>query len=221
MLKQQLGNKLTKEEIRALKLKTLEIQKLDGALKRTDASVGKFQRNVGNYSSAMRGAAGAARNLAGAMGLVGGAFLIVQVIRDAFNTLRTFDKQLIAVRKTTDLSGKDLKLFSGEVVNLGLKLKGISIQGLLKSAEIAGQLGIRGRRNILKFSKTIEQLRLTSNIAGEESARAFAKFIEISKDTVENADRLGSVITELGNNFATTESEILANSLEIQRAASI
>ena len=215
------GKKLSDSEQVELKQSTAQFKRYQKAVLGADASIGRFNRNVGNYSSAMRGAVGAARSLAGAMGLMGGAFLIVQVIRDAFNTLRTFDKQLIAVRKTTNLSKKDIDLFGKQVVILGLQLKGISIQGLLNSAEIAGQLGIRGSKNILNFSKTIEQLKLTSNIAGQEGAMAFAKFIEISKDTVENADRLGSVITELGNNFNTTESEILANSLEIQRAASI
>ena len=72
-------------------------------------------------------------------------------------------------------------------------------------------------QNILKFSEVIEKLKLTSDIAGEQSARNFAKFIEVSTDSVENADRLGSVITELGNNFATSESQILKNTVEIQK----
>ena len=38
--------------------------------------------------------------------------------------------------------------------------------------------------------------------------RTIAKFIEVSSDSVENADKLGSVITRLGNNFATTEKKI-------------
>jgi TP901 family phage tail tape measure protein len=221
MLKQQLGIKLTKQEEATLRNTTASINRKDEALKRTDESAGKFQRSVGNYGKALGGAMGAVQAMTSALGFMGGAFLAVSVLRSAFNTLKEFDKQLIAVRKTTNLSTTDIKLFSDEVVALGIDLKGISIQGLLASSEIAGQLGIKGRDNILTFAKTIEQLKLTSNIAGEESARAFAKFIEISKDTVENADRLGSVITELGNNFATTESEILKNSLEIQRAANI
>jgi len=215
------GKKLSDAEQIELKQSTAEFKKYQKAVLGADASIGRHNRNVGNYPKVARGAIGAARNLASAMGLLGGAFLIVQVARDAFNSIRQFDKQLIAVRKTTNLSKKEIDLFGKQVVILGLQLKGISIQGLLNSAEIAGQLGIRGSKNILNFSKTIEQLKLTSNIAGQEGAMAFAKFIEISKDTVENADRLGSVITELGNNFNTTESEILANSLEIQRAASI
>lgn len=204
----------------ARKLRT-EITALDARLKRVDANVGQFQRSVGNYGKAMQSAVGAARNLAGAFGFVGGAFLAAQIIRDAAQTVREFDRQVIAVQKTTNLTNPEIKLFKDEVIQLGLALKGISIQGLLKSSEIAGQLGIKGRSNILKFSETIEKLKLTSDIAGEESARQFAKFIEVSNDSVENADRLGSVITELGNNFATTESQILKNTIEIQKGIAI
>jgi TP901 family phage tail tape measure protein len=215
------GQKLSDKEQAELKQSTQQFSKYQSAVLKADASVGKFNRNVGNYPKGLRAAASAARSFASAMGLIGGAFLIVQVVRDAFNTIREFDKQIIAVQKTTNLTNTEIKLFKNEVVDLGLALKGVSIQGLLKSAEVAGQLGIKGRSNILKFSEVIEKLKLTSDIAGDESVRNFAKFIEVSTDTVKNADRLGSVITELGNNFATTESQILSNATEIQKALAI
>ena len=51
--------------------------------------------------------------------------------------------------------------------------------------------------------------------------RTIAKFIEVSSDSVENADKLGSVITRLGNNFATTENAILSNATEIQKGVAV
>ena len=220
-VRKQLGGKLSAREEKQLISLQAKLLKYNNALKQVDAQVGKNQRNVGNYKSALKGLGGTLRSLVGAFGLLGGAFLFVQGLRDAFNTIREFDKQLIAVKKTTNLSSEEIKLFKNEVIDLGLKLKGVSIQGLLKSSEVAGQLGVKGRENILKFSQVIEQLKLTSDIASQESVRNFAKFIEVSKDTVKNADRLGSVITELGNNFATSESQILSNATEIQKGLSI
>jgi TP901 family phage tail tape measure protein len=145
-------------------------------------------------------------------------FGFISALRNAIRVVVEYDRQLIAVGKTTNLSRKETRELGQEFINLGLSLKGISIQNLLKSAEIAGQLGIRGSENIKKFSETIERLALTSDIAGEESARNFAKFIQVSSDTIENADRLGSVITDLGNNFATTEKQILESATDIQGA---
>lgn len=198
-----------------------QLTALRSKLFEVDKAAGNFQRNVGNYPRAFGGAISSIKQLASAAGLIGGAFLAFQVARDATRTIIEFDRQLIAVRKTTNLTRPELKEFAKDVVALGLSLDGISIKGLLNSSEIAGQLGIRGSENILKFSTTLEQLKLTSDIAGDEAARNFAKFIEVSNDSVENADRLGSVITELGNNFATTESQILKNTTEIQKGISI
>lgn len=181
---------------------------------------GQFTRNVGGYRQALGGLTTSFRSLATALGFSGGIFLLVQAFRSMFTTLVRFDKQVIAVQKTTDISNDRIEDFKNTIISLGKELKGVSIQGLLESAEVAGQLGIRGTKGILKFAQTIEQLKLTSNIASEESVRAFAKFISISKDTEKNADRLGSVIVEMGNNFATSEVEVLNNSLEIQRALS-
>lgn len=191
-----------------------EANKLRNTIDSINKPIGRFNDNVGNYASSLKG-------LLSAFGVIGGVTLFASAIKDAGKTIVEFDKQLIAVGKTTNLSGDQLTELGKKVIDLGLDLKGVSIKGLLQTSEIAGQLGIEGSKNILKFSKTIELLRLTSNVAGEEGARNFAKFIEISSDSVDNADRLGSVITELGNNFATTESEILSNSSEIQRGISI
>jgi len=193
-------------------------QRLDTRLKGIDRTVGQNQRNVGDYLGSLQGFGKQFLSVLG----VGGALAIgARLLQSSAQTILDFDRQLIAVSKTTDLTGNELNHFSDDVKNLGADLEGISIQGLLDSSEIAGQLGIRGSDNILRFSKTIEQLKLTSDIAGEESARNFAKFIEVSSDSVENADRLGSVITILGNNFATTEKAVLKNSTEIAKGVAV
>ncbi len=195
-----------------------EVNKLDTRLKSIDKSAGQFGRNVGNYSSAFQGLG---RTLLTLTGIGGGLFVFQNLLRSAGRIVLDFDRQLIAVSKTTDIVDDELDDFSDKVKRLGRELKGISIQGLLESSEIAGQLGIRGTDNILKFAETIEKLKLTSDIVGQESARQFAKFIEVSTDSVENADRLGSVITRLGNNFATTEKQILNNTTEIQKGVAV
>lgn len=191
-----------------------EVLQYRNALDSINKPIGRFNDNVGRYTSAVKG-------FINAFGVVGGVYLFARAIQDAGKTIVDFDKQLIAVGKTTNISGDALRSLGDDAIALGLQLKGISIQGLLQTAEVAGQLGIEGSENILKFSKTIEQLRLTSDVAGEEGARNFAQFINVSSDSVENSDKLGSVITDLGNSFATTESQILETSTEIQKGISI
>tara|TARA_R110000803_G_scaffold18362_1_gene49055 strand:+ start:3962 stop:7924 length:3963 start_codon:yes stop_codon:yes gene_type:complete len=182
------------------------------------------QANLASKNFSKKGLGSMARgfkNILFAFGAFSALQMFVNLVKSSVKTVIEFDKQLISVSKTTNIAKKQLDLFGRQAIILGSKLKGISTKNLMKAAEIAGQLGVRGVSNILKFSATIEKLALTSDIIGTDSARSFAKFIELSNDSVENADRLGSVITDLGNNFAATEGEILKNTTEIQRGISI
>ena len=198
-----------------------EFDKLDARVKAVDASIKNYSKNIGNYSSAFQGLNETARNLLSTFGVVTGLALFGTIVKDIFSVVKDFDRQLIAVGKTTNITGDDLKQFGSEVVELGNKLDGVTVDGLIQSAEVAGQLGVTGTANILKFSEAIEKLKLTSNIISDEQVGQFAKFIEVSSDSFDNADRLASVITQLGNSFATTEAEVLANATEIQKGVAV
>jgi len=207
-----------KQYNRELRTAQADFDRLNARVLAADRAVGRFNRNVGNYP---RQAAQGIRDFLGAFGLVTGVALLATMLRDVFNEIKSFDRQLIAVGKTTNITGDQLKQLGQDVIDLGVATEGVNINGLLKSAEIAGQLGVKGTENILKFSLAIEKLKLTSNIISDEQVQNFAKFIEVSADSFENADRLASVITQLGNNFATTEAEILANATEIAKGTAV
>jgi hypothetical protein len=193
---------------------------LDVRVKAVDEATKNYSKNIGNYRSAFEGLNGTMKSLISTFGLLTGIALFGTIVKDIFGTIKDFDRQLIAVGKTTNISGEDLKQFGREVVELGSNLDGISIDGLLRS-EVAGTLGVKGTDNILKFSTAIEKLKLTSDIISDEQVQNFAKFIEVSSDSFENADRLASVITELGNNMATTEAQVLSNATEIQKGVAV
>ncbi len=76
-------------------------------------------------------------------------------------------------------------------------------------AEVAGQLGISAD-NIVDFTKVMIELGDTTNLTAEEAATSLARIINITGDSSESVENLGSVIVALGNNFATSESEIVA-----------
>lgn len=219
----RLGDLLSAEKKNTSEIITAqrEFDKLDARVKAVDASLKNYSKNIGNYGSAFNGLKDTLQELISAFGLVTGIALFGTIMKDVFNVVKDFDRQLIAVGKTTNMSGEDLKQFGREVVDLGDRLEGISVFGLIQSAEVAGQLGVTGTSNILKFSEAIEKLKLTSNIISDEQVGQFAKFIEVSSDSFDNADRLASVITQLGNSFATTEAEVLANATEIQKGIAV
>lgn len=92
-----------------------------------------------------------------------------------------------------------------------------SHQEIAAVAEAAGQLGIE-TPNVVGFTKTMIDLGESTNMSAETAATALARFANITQMSQSDFDRLGAVIVDLGNNFATTESEITEMGLRLAGA---
>ncbi|MCK0147982.1 phage tail tape measure protein, partial [Arenibacter sp. F26102] len=132
--------------------------------------------------------------------------------------VRDYETGLVGVSKTTGIIGRDLKQFSNEVLMTSKKLRGISSDKLLELAQVAGQLGVTGNANILKFSTTLSKLEKASDIQGEAGAASIARLLTITGEGVGVVDRFASALVGLGNTSAATESEILGVASEVARA---
>lgn len=75
-------------------------------------------------------------------------------------------------------------------------------------AEVAGQLGIK-TEDILSFSRTMIDMGESTNLSAEEAATAIAKIANIMGLTSDEYSRFGASVVDLGNNFATTEKDIV------------
>lgn len=87
-------------------------------------------------------------------------------------------------------------------------------------AEAAGQLGIQ-TDNVLAFSKTMIDMGESTNLASSDAATALARFANITGMSQNQFSNLGSSIVDLGNNFATTESEIVNMAMRLAGAGTI
>src|SRR5690606_7261766 len=136
-------------------------------------------------------------------------------------TVIDFNAGLRDVSKTTRIVGEDLKGFGDAIIDLSMKLKVIDASKLLEYATIAGQLGIKGRADILAFTEALAMLQTASDISGEEGGREIARMLTLVDGGVQNVKQFGDEIVNLGNNFAATEKEILSNAEQIAQNVGI
>ena len=129
----------------------------------------------------------------------------------------SFEDAWTGVTKTVE--GTPAKL---EKVNAGLKelstTTASTYQDVAHYAELAGQMGVPTDA-VVGFTKVVTELGDTTNLVGEEAAQSLAKFSNImvsqEQKTNDYYNRLGSTIVDLGNKFATTESDISEMSMRL------
>lgn len=102
----------------------------------------------------------------------------------------------------------------------------VSVNDLAKIGELGGQLGI-AKEDLVSFTETIARLGTSTNMSVEMAATEMARFVNVTKlvapegmTAAQQIERIGSTIVALGNNFATTESEISAFAQRLSGAGS-
>ena len=117
-----------------------------------------------------------------------------------------FESAITGVAKTTDLTDEELADMSDAIKAMSTEIPASTTE-IADVAEAAGQLGIQ-KDALLDFTRVMTMLGTATNMTAEDAATALARFANITGMSADNYDRLGAVIVDLGNNFATTESEI-------------
>ena len=133
---------------------------------------------------------------------------IVMGAKKAVKSYEDWESAFTGVMKTVDETAtttyddleKSIKQIAMETASSREEVAGV--------AEIAGQLGVSAD-NLADFTKTMVILGDTTNLSCEEAAMSLAKVMNVMGDAPDDVDNLASVIVDLGNNFATTEKDIV------------
>ena len=136
---------------------------------------------------------------------------------EAIQGFRDFETGLINTAKTANLTQKEMDDLAHNIVGL-TKTIPATTKELLNISTAAGQLGVKGVKNLTNFAKTISKLGRVTNIQGDQAATSLTRILTVTKEGVDDIDTFASVIVSLGNNFAATESEIVLMANEVARA---
>ena len=144
---------------------------------------------------------------------------VYEYFADCAQASMDFESAMTGVAKTTDLTDDELSAMSDAIKEMSTEIPATT-EEIAAVAEAAGQLGIQ-KDSLLDFTEVMTMLGTATNMTADEAATALARFANITGTSADNYDRLGSVIVALGNNFATTESEITAMATRLASAGTL
>lgn len=165
---------------------------------------GKGAQEVGNKISQMGqniSGFGSALTRGVTAPIVAGAGLVVKAAID-------YESAFAGVKKTVDETATvSYQKLSDGIRQMAKELPASAVE-IANVAEVAGQLGIK-TEDILSFSRTMIDMGESTNLSAEEAATAIAKIANIMGLTSDEYSRFGASVVDLGNNFATTEKDIV------------
>ena len=208
-------------------------QKIREQVKKMDKSVGKSGKSIGLMKESINKAGDAFTGMRLKMMafLKAGAALwainkAIQTIIASFQAANRFESAFAGVLKTVDglddgfgnltKEGREMKK---EMRDLAKEIP-VAVDELARIGELGGQLGVP-RKHLIEFTATMAQMAITTNMSAEMSATSFARLANVMETPISQMSNLGSAVVDLGNNSATTESEIMDFTLRIMNAGKL
>ena len=190
-------NELTAAEVK-LESYNKKIKDIETQLHNTGKKIEEFGTKVENTGKKIENAG----KKMSAFSLATGTALITSA-----KTAIDFEDAFTGVEKTVDGTAEQMEELKQGIRDMAKEIPSTTTE-ISAVAEAAGQLGIE-TGNILDFTRVMIDLGNSTNLSAEEAASSLAKFANVTKMSAKDYDRLGATIVALGNNFATTEADIV------------
>lgn len=123
------------------------------------------------------------------------------------------DTGLTNVRKTVDGTEEQFQQLKASAIDFS-KTNAVSARQILDIQALGAQLGF-SIDELDEFGRVVSGLDIATNMDAETAATQLAQFANITKMSHGEISNYGSAIVGLGNNFATTESDISAMAMRI------
>lgn len=187
-----------------------DLNKAKTAVNETENAIRENSEALEANKNKTKANADAVNALAAAMvasGLKAAIREITEALWECVDASVDFESAMAGVAKTTNMSEDELAVMAEDIKRLSTEMP-VAATELAGIVEVAGQLGI-AKEDLLSFSVVMANLGVSTNMTSEEAATLLARFANVTKMAPAMYENLGSVVVALGNNFATTESEIV------------
>ena len=154
----------------------------------------------------------------GALSIIGG--LAVAAFTGAAKASINWESDFAGVRKTVDGTDEELAAINAELRRMSRDDIPLPVGELAGVAEAAGQLGIE-TASVTSFTAVMAKLGVTTNLSAQDAATSLARLANVTGMNQSLFDRLGATVVWLGNNYATTEAEIVSFGLRLAGTGSL
>lgn len=199
------------------------------SLKKLNSNASDIPSNLNTVNGAMKSFGDKTASIGQSIEKVGGSMTkgITLPIAGAVGAVTTaavkWESGFTGVKKTNDemVDSNGKVIYSYDDLEKGLrdlaKELPASHTEIANVAEAAGQLGIQTDK-VVGFTKTMIDMGESTNMSADSAATSLARFANITQMSQDKFSNLGSAIVDLGNNLATTESEITEMGLRLAGA---
>ena len=209
------GAKISEENWRNLQREIINTENKLKKLKLEQSKWTTWGRNIEEFGDKVKGVSDKANKL-GTTLTTRLTLPIAGIATGMVNAAKDFETAFTGVEKTVDGTEEQMNNLREGIKKMAEELPSSTTE-ISAVAEAAGQLGIE-TDNILGFSKAMIDLGNSTNLTADEASSQLAKFANITRMSQKDFDKLGSSIVDLGNNFATTEADIVNMSMRLAGA---
>lgn len=132
---------------------------------------------------------------------------VLDVMKACAGEAIEFESAMAGVFKTIDATDMQELAITEGIKELATRLPATTTE-IAGVAEAAGQLGI-ATDDILEFTEVMIKMGTSTNLTAEDAAVNLARLATILGVSSDEYERMGSSVVDLGNKFATTETEIV------------
>lgn len=197
---------------RALVAAQGKINSTEQAYNKLRIETARTREEADKLTAALESAQKRMEKFSGATGKIGNALTlgltapVIAAGTAAATSAVKWEDAFAGVRKTVDATESGYARLQKQIVAMSEEIP-VSKEEIAGIAAGAGQLGV-AEKNVMKFTRVMADLGVSTDLTGEAAATMFAQYANITGMKLDNVDRLGSMIVDLGNNTSTAESKI-------------